>query len=374
MKLSTLCVHAGQLKDEKYGGMVSPVYISSAFDYLGYAENQYPRYNNTPNQRSVAQKLAALEGAEAALVYGSGMAAIMSALLSQLKTGDHLVVQNDIYGGTHHALSKEFSRLGIQYTFVYSLEVAEFEKAIRPETKVIYIETPSNPLLKVIDLKAIADLASDRGLISMIDNTFASPVNQQPHEFGIDLVMHSATKYLGGHSDLCAGAVTGSAALISAVHDRGVNFGGSLNARDCSLLERSLKTLNLRVRQQTSNALEIARWLEGRPEIDSVYYPGLESHPQYQLAREQMKAAGAMLSFDLKGDATSFQKRLKLIQPAISLGGVESTITSPVKTSHAKMSDEERQRVGIGENLLRLSVGIEDVDDLKTDLAQALDA
>jgi len=373
MKIETRCIHSGSIKDHKHGGMVSPVYISSAFDYLSQEENLYPRYNNTPNQNVVAEKIAALEGAQAGLDFSSGLAAIMSALLSQLKTGDHLILQNDLYGGTHHAVAKEFEALGIEYSFVNSLNAKDFELAIQDNTKVIYVETPSNPLLKLIDLKAIAEIAKSHHLVSMIDNTFASPINQQPHSLGIDIVLHSATKYLGGHSDLCAGAATGSAELMEKVHARAVNFGGSLGVRDCALLERSMKTLALRVKQQTANALEIANWLENQSEIEKVYYPGLESHPQYQLALEQMVGFGAMLSFDLKGDAMAFQKRLKLIQPAISLGGVESTITSPVKTSHAKMSATERELAGIKDSNLRLSVGIEDVEDLIEDLRQALE-
>lgn len=369
---ATQCVHTGGIVDQATKGTITPIYTSSAYDYLDVPTHAYPRYFNTPNQKVVSEKIAALENGEAGMIFSSGMAAISTGLFALLKQGDHAIFQNDLYGGTHHAIANEMERYGISYDFVESIETADFAAKIKPNTKVIYIETPSNPLLKLIDIAAIADLSKSKGITSVIDNTFASPINQNPIDLGIDVVTHSGTKYLGGHSDLCCGAVVTSQVLADQIWGSAIHFGGSLNAQMCALLERSLKTLALRVKQQNANALAIASFLEKHDKVDAVYYPGLASHPQYELAKKQMHGFGGMLSFEVKADPDVFVKKLEIIPSAMSLGGVESTITSPAQTSHSKVSKEGRAKVGIKDNLVRLSVGIEDANDLIADIDQAL--
>ena len=369
----TQSVHAGSHGDPQFKGTTNPIYSSSAYDYEEISETQYPRYFNTPNQKAVGEKIAALENAEAGLVFSSGLAAIMTSLLALLRQGDHVVFQNDLYGGTYNAVVTELPRLGIEVTMVDGSDPENFGKAIRKETKVIYIETPSNPTLKITDIEAVVQVARQHGIKTVIDNTFASPVNQNPHDLGIDIVTHSGTKYLGGHSDLCCGTATGSNVLIDLVWHSAFRFGGSLDPHACYMLERSLKTLVLRVRQQNENAMRLAELLSAVDRINKVYYPGLTSHPGHTIARKQMPGGfGGMLAFEVKKDAAGFLDRLKLIKRAISLGGVESTICLPVKTSHAKMTAEERAQIGVTDNLVRFSVGIEEVEDLWNDIHQAL--
>jgi cystathionine beta-lyase len=372
MHPSTQCVHAGTRKDRETGGLNSPIYPSSAFAYLDAVENVYPRYYNTPNQKAVAAKLCALEGAEAGLLFSSGMAAVSAVMLAFLRSGDHAVIQRDIYGGTHHFVTAAFERFGIAATFAGN-RAEELAAAVTPATKLIYIETPSNPLLRITDIAAVAAIGRARGITTAIDNTFASPVNQNPLRLGIDIAVHSATKYLGGHSDLCAGAAVGSAAAIGRVKATAVNLGGSVNALTCHLLERSLKTLALRVERQNANALAAARFLAGHPAVGAVHYPGLETHPGADVARRQMTGFGGMLAFELEaGAAGRFLRRLKLITPALSLGGVETIICAPAATSHAKLSPAARRELGVGDGLLRLSLGIEAAEDIIADLDQAL--
>lgn len=369
----TQSVHAGSLGDPQYRGIATPIYPSAAYDYENLPETQYPRYFNTPNQRAVAQKLAALENAEDGLIFSSGMAAIMTSLLAFAKQGDHIVLQNDLYGGTFNAIAVEFPRFGIEYTLVNGSQPEQFEKAIRANTTVIYIETPSNPTLQITDIQSVAEIAKRHKLISIIDNTFASPVNQNPIELGIDIVTHSGTKYIGGHSDLCCGVAVSSKKHIKTIWGSAFHFGSSLDAQTCWLVERSLKTLVLRVRQQNENAQALASWLTENIKVGRVYYPGLPNHPGHAIAKAQMPGGfGGMMAFEVKNNAELFLEKLKLIKRAISLGGVESTICIPAKTSHVKMSAEERLKIGVTDNLVRLSVGIEDVQDLINDIQQAL--
>ncbi len=372
--LNTICTHVGEVKDEQFKGAVSPMYISSSYEFLDVDVKRYPRYFNTPNQEYLAKKIAALEHTEAALIFGSGMAAISHMFLAFLQKGDHLVVQNTLYGGTVNFIKEEFPKYGIEYTFTNGYKVEDFEKAIQPNTKLIHIETPSNPLLTITDIKAIAKLGKAKNIVTSIDNTFASPVNQNPIDLGIDMVMHSATKYFGGHSDICAGAVASSQEYIDRVWNVSKNLGGSLSDMTVWMLERSMKTLGLRVKAQTKNAMKMAKWLNKHSKIAKVYYPGLKSHPEYKLAKSQMNGFGAMLSFELEEglDAYQFQKSLKLIKSSMSLAGVESTVISPHLTSHALLTQEERDKVGISDRLIRFSVGIEDVKDLKRDITNAL--
>ena len=296
-------------------------------------------------------------------------------MFSFLKSGDHVVFQSSLYGGTINLIFKEFKKFNIQHTLVESLKIEDYSKEIKSNTKIIYIETPSNPLLQLVDLQAVSDLAKKNNLISIIDNTFASPINQNPTNFGIDIVVHSATKYLGGHSDILAGTISSTKTLIDKILESSINYGGNLSEYTVWLLDRSIKTLSLRVNAQNKNALKIAEFLNDNSNIKSVYYPGLKSHPQHELAKKQMNGFGGMLSFTLKNENKSdeFTRFLKVIKPAISLGGVESTITSPSLTSHSKISKEKREKFGISDGLLRFSVGIEDYEDLQNDLIQAFD-
>ena len=370
----TLCVHAGELKDEQYGGAISPLYMSSSYAYNDVKISQYPRYFNTPNQRGVAEKIASIEGAKAGLLFGSGMAAISTALFSHLKSGDHVIFQNDLYGGTRNFILHEFPKYNIEFSFTSGLEVSDFENEYKYNTKGFYIETPSNPSLKIVNIKAICDLAKKIGIWTMIDNTFASPVNQNPVSLGTDIVIHSATKYLGGHSDICAGVVLGSKASIDRVFDSAKNLGGSLSEYTVWLLERSIKTLFIRVQAQNNNAKLIADFLENESWVERVYYPGLKSHPNHNIAKMQMKGFGGMLSFDLvpEIDSKKFLLGLDLIKPTISLAGIESTALSPSLTSHSLLTEKERLSQGITHQMIRLSAGIESIGDLKNDLLQSI--
>ncbi|MGM0531448.1 MAG: trans-sulfuration enzyme family protein [Bacteroidota bacterium] len=370
----TQCVHCGTILDREGEGSNSPVYTSTSFGYLDKETPVYPRYFNTKNQQALAEKIRALENGESALVLSSGMAAITSTLYTFLSQGDHIIFQSALYGGTIHFIGRDLNRFGIEYTFVNSSRVEDYEKAIRENTKAIYIETPSNPLLKIIDLEAIANMAKSKNVLSIIDNTFASPVNQNPIDWWMDIVIHSATKYLNGHHDVTAGAVISSKERIEQIRETARNLGGNLDARICYLLERSLKTLHIRVEKQNENAYQLARFLESHQQVGKVNYPGLKSHKGHEIAKRQMNGFGGMLSFELKDSRIiQFQKNLKLIRPAISLGGVDTIVSSPVLASHKSLSNEELEREGISESLIRLSAGIEKVDDLIEDLDQAMD-
>ncbi|NRD19907.1 aminotransferase class I/II-fold pyridoxal phosphate-dependent enzyme [Winogradskyella eckloniae] len=372
--LNTICTHVGEVKDEQFKGAVSPIYLSSSYEYLDVEIKRYPRYFNTPNQEFLAKKIATLEHTEAAMIFGSGMAAISTMFLAFLKQGDHLVVQNTLYGGTVNFIKEEFPKYGIEYTFTNGYTVEDFEAVTQRNTKLIHIETPSNPLLTITDIAAIAKFGKSKGILTSMDNTFASPINQTPMDLGIDMVMHSATKYFGGHSDICAGAVASTTEHVERIWNVGKNLGGSLSDMTVWMLERSMKTLGLRVKAQTKNALKLAKWLHKHPKVSKVYYPGLKSHPEYALAKSQMRGFGAMLSFELVADldAQQFQKSLQLIKSSMSLAGVESTVVSPHLTSHALLTQKERDAVGISDQLVRFSVGIEDVKDLKRDINQAI--
>lgn len=372
--INTICTHVGEVKDEQFKGAVSPLYMGTSYAFEDVEVKRYPRYFNTPNQEGLCKKIAALEHTEAALIYGSGMAAISHALMAFLKTGDHIVFQQTLYGGTYNFAVTQLEKYGISYSFSEGWSAEDLENEIQPNTKVIYIETPSNPLLTITNMNAVANLAKEKGIVTMIDNTFASPINQNPIDFGIDIVIHSATKYMGGHSDICAGAVAASQKHIDTIWQSSICFGGSLSDQTVWLLERSLKTMALRVKAQNTNALHMAEFLENNDDINAVYYPGLKSHEDYDLANSQMSGFGGMLSFELKEnlDASKFMKTLQLIKPSMSLAGVESTMLSPVLTSHALMSKEDREKQGIRDGLIRFSVGIEEVEDLIADIEQAL--
>ncbi|MDC1472422.1 aminotransferase class I/II-fold pyridoxal phosphate-dependent enzyme [Flavobacteriaceae bacterium] len=374
--INTICTHSGAIEDATFKGSVSPLYMSTSFDFIDVDTKRYPRYFNTPNQEYLSKKIAALEHAEAALIFGSGMAAISSTLLTFLKSGDHAVIQNDIYGGTRNFIESHFSNYGIEYSFTKDLSAQSFEDCIQPNTTLIYIETPSNPLLKLVDIFAIAKLAKSRQIITAADNTFATPIVQNPLDLGIDIVMHSATKYFGGHSDISAGAVASSQEIMDKIWDLAKDFGGNLSDYTVWLLERSMKTLGIRVKAQQRNAKRLAKYLQKHNAVKSVFYPGLKSNPYHSLAKIQMKGFGAMLSFELKDNYNSntFLKALKLIKPSMSLAGVESTMLLPSKASHSLLSENDRLSQGITDQLIRFSVGIESKKDLIEDIEQAITA
>ncbi len=366
----TVCVH----NTRDYQGANTPIFPSTSNKYIGYDDNTYPRYFNTVNQQVIVEKMCQLEGAAAGIVFSSGMAAISTTLLSLLNPGDHVLISEGIYGGTHKLIVEEFERFGILFDFVVGSNSSAFQAKLKANTKVVYTETPSNPLLTIIDLKEVAEFAKTNQLISVIDNTFATPINQRPIEFGFDVVLHSGTKYLGGHSDLCFGVMVSSHDLQQKIYKHSLSFGGSLNALDCYLIERSLKTLAVRVAKHNENTMEVAEFLSSNPSIEKVYYPGLKNHDLHEIAKTQMDGFGGMLAFTLTDDinANEFLDKLKLITPSLSLGGVESIICQPSITSHVKMPESERLKQGITDGLLRLSVGIENADDLIEDLKQAL--
>ncbi|WP_101451000.1 PLP-dependent aspartate aminotransferase family protein [Aquimarina sp. MAR_2010_214] len=375
MGFNTICTHLGEIKDEQFKGAISPIYMSTSYAFEDVDVKRYPRYFNTPNQEALCKKIAKLEKGESSLIFGSGMAAISTTLFAFLQKGDHIVLQRTLYGGTANLINEEFEKHGIEFSYVDAHTPEGFKQKIQPNTKVIYIETPSNPLLTIIDIKPIAALAKENNIVTIIDNTFASPVNQNPILLGIDIVIHSATKYLGGHSDILAGAVISTEKNIDQVFQVAKNFGGSLSDFTVWMLERSIKTLGIRVQRQNKNALKLAKWLKKHEDIATVYYPGLKSHPDHEIAKKQMTGYGGMLSFELKEglDASKFQKELKLIKSSMSLAGVESTMLSPTLTSHALLTEEERNLQGIKDGLLRFSVGIEEKEDLMQDIQQAIE-
>jgi cystathionine beta-lyase/cystathionine gamma-synthase len=376
--LETRLIHAGEPDPPIEGAVSMPIFQSSTFEYTGaasYHNLKYIRLNNTPNHIALHKKLAALEGGEAAVVTASGMAVISTTLLALLSSGDHMLAQDCLYGGTHDLITRDLPSLGISYDFIDADNPDSWEHQLQADTKVIYVETMTNPLLQVGDLKAVVEFAKAHGLVSVIDNTFASPLNFRPPEWGFDLSIHSCTKYLNGHSDIVAGAVIGCTDLIEKITHKLNHLGGSLDPHACFLLHRGLKTLALRVRFQNESTLKIARFLEEHPAVKSVNYPGLESHPRHQRARELFDGFSGMLSFELKGGvetAERFMHNTTLPLVAPSLGGVESLITRPATTSHSGMSPKDRKKLGISDSLIRVSVGIEATEDIIEDFEQAL--
>ena len=372
--VNTICTHTGAVEDLTFGGAVSPLYLSTSYEFIDKDSKRYPRYFNTPNQEFLSKKIAALEKSESAMIFSSGMAAISNVMLMVLKKGDHAIIQNDIYGGTRNFIESHFKSYGIEYTFTKDLNIKSFRECIKKNTKLIYIETPSNPMLKLVDIFSISQLAKSQGILTAIDNTFATPIVQTPITLGIDIVIHSATKYFGGHSDITAGAVASSKLIIDKLWLLAKDFGGSLSDFSVWMLERSMKTLSLRVKAQQRNAKKMARFLNNHSAVSNVNYPGLKSHPNHDLAKIQMKGFGAMLSFELtqQHNVLTFLKSLKLIKPSMSLAGVESTMILPSKTSHALLSDTDRNAQGISEQLIRFSTGIESKKDLIYDIEQAI--
>ncbi|MBI5837162.1 MAG: aminotransferase class I/II-fold pyridoxal phosphate-dependent enzyme [Candidatus Eisenbacteria bacterium] len=385
MSPATLAVHAGDKLDPVSGLFHTPIVQSATFGFRNtrdlvatYAGKRpggaYTRWSN-PSFEAAERKIAALEGADACLLFSSGMAAITSAILSLVREGDHVVSTRGIYGGAYEFFSGMLPRLGASVTFVDGTDLDQVRWAFKPGTRLLYAESPVNPTLTVLDIRALARVASDRGVPFLLDGTFASPINQRPLGMGVSVVLHSATKYLGGHSDIVAGAAAGPRGLMRKVYTVRKLLGGIPDPHQAWLLSRSMRTLEVRVRRQNEVALAVARRLERHPQVLRVLYPGLRSHPQHALARRQMSGFGGMMTFEVRGGlraATRVADRLKLIRLAASLGGVESLCCHPALTSHLHVPPEERRRAGIRDGMIRLSCGIEDPADLIADLEQAL--
>ena len=378
LHVDTKLIHAGEPEPRHHGAVVLPIFQTAMFETHGdegYHDMKYIRLNNTPNHDALHRKLTALEGADAALVTSSGMAAISTALLTILKTGDHLLVQDCTYGGTDSFITHEFAGFGIEYDKIDGADPDTWKAKLKPNTRAIYVEAIANPVMSVADVGAAAEFARDHGLVSMIDNTFASPINFRPTEWGFDLSMHSCTKYMNGHNDIVAGAVIGRARLVEDIRHKLNHLGGSLDPHACFLLHRGMMTMGLRVRHQNVSALAIARFLEEHEAVANVNYPGLITNPHYERAAEFFDGFGGMLSFELRGGVDAAERlmervRLPLIAP--SLGGVTSLLTRPALTSHRLLDPKERRRIGVTDELIRMSVGIETTDDLIDDLREAL--
>ena len=381
---STAAIHAGEHRFHVGAPVGTSISRTANFTFSSTAEMKrwaegksaayiYTRYGN-PTLTTAEEKLAALEGAEAAMVTASGMAAISSALLAVLRAGDEVIATRQAYGGTYRLMRDVFPRLGIAVRHVET-DLAGLEKLVSPRSKALYIESPTNPTLRLVDLRKAAAFAKEWDLVSLIDNTFASPVLQKPIELGFDIVLHSATKYLAGHSDVIAGVAAGRRALIRKVRDNIIYMGGSADPEAAFLLIRGMKTLGVRVQRQCETAMMVARYLAKHPKVARVHYPGLASHPDHALAKRQMRGFGGMMAFDLKGGlgaARRFCDRVRIFLVAASLGGVESLVILPIYTSHYKMSLAELRAVGVEPGTVRVSVGLEDPEDLIEDLRQAL--
>lgn len=376
--LETKLIHAGEPEPRIEGAVSMPIFQSSTYEYSGqdnYHDLKYIRLNNTPNHRVLHEKLAVIERAEAALVTSSGMSAITTALLTILNSGDHFLAHNTLYGGTLDFIINDLPKLGIECTFIDGTDSESWEGELKSNTKAIYVETITNPLMDIPALNDVVKFAKKHHLVSMIDNTFASPVLYSPAAHGFDLSLHSCTKYLNGHSDIVAGAVIGGQKLVQKITHKLNHFGGTLDPHTCFLLHRGMKTLVLRVRKQCESARKIAEFLADHSEIVRINYPGLKTSPAHARAKTYLKGFGGMISFELDGDvdrADRFIRALEIPINAPSLGGVETLITRPALTSHAGMKPEEREKAGVSDRLIRLSVGIEEVEDLIDDLDQAL--
>ena len=383
---STKSIHAGQYDDPTTGAIGTPVFQNSTFymstevyDAIDEGRTRdsflYTRYGN-PSQWAVQQKISALENAESSIVFSSGMAAICAGVLGLVEKGCHIVTSRDLYGGTYNLLYEDLQRFGIDVSFVDMTDLNAIENAVRDQTKLLYFESLSNPLLKIAPIPDLVDLARRNGCRLLIDNTFLTPYNLKILDLDVDIVINSATKYLGGHSDLVAGTISGKRKLIDQIWGQMLKTGGSLDPHACFLLERSLKTFALRMRTHNSNAAQLAEFLEEQKEIVKVYYPGLKSHPQSELAKSLLKDRfGGMLSFEVKGGdetALKFIRALSLPKEATSLGGVESLVSLPHNTSQASLTKDQKTAIGINEGLIRLSVGAEDIEDLIRDMEEAL--
>jgi cystathionine beta-lyase/cystathionine gamma-synthase len=372
--MNTSLVHAGEMKNP-FGAINLPIFQSAnyrAAEAQSYESVTYLRLNNTPNHQVVHAKLAALEKTEAALVTASGMAAISGALLGLLKQGDHLLAHRCLYGGTHSFLTEDLPDFGIRHSFVDAAQPDTWKATLRPETRLFYVESMTNPLLEVAELEQVVQFCRQHNLLAVIDSTLATPFNFRPAEMGFDLVLHSATKYMNGHSDIVAGAICGPNHLLKPIRHRFNHLGGSLDPNSLFLLHRGLKTMALRVRQQNATAQSMAEWLGQLPEVTKVNYAGLPDHPGHARAQRWFAGFGGVLSFELNIPVQPVLDGLQLFAQAPSLGGVESLVTRPCTTSHLGMPKSDREAIGISDGLVRMAVGIEDFEDLRDDFAQAL--
>ena len=384
--MHTQAVHAGEHPDPSYGDSVAPIHMATTF-YLGTAEEGaelftgaregyvYNRWGS-PNQTMLEEKVAALEGAETALATATGMAAISTALWSILKAGDHVVATDSLYSGTQHIIAHELPRFGIETTMVDATDPGNIERALRPNTVLLYLETPGNPTLKISDIAACTAIAKRHKLITLLDNTFATSINQRPLALGVDATLYSATKYMAGHGQAMGGMMVGSRALIDKARNGALRYlGGSISPFNAWLIMLGMHTYPLRVERQSQSALELARWLEDHPAVEWVRYPGLESHPQYAIARKQMRAYGGMICFELRGGVEAgarMMNRIKVATLAVSLGHTKTLVCHAASTTHSTLSAAERQAAGVSDGLVRLSVGLEDLEDLMQDLDQAM--
>jgi cystathionine beta-lyase/cystathionine gamma-synthase len=375
--LSTLALHGGAPRTKPGDPVVQPIFQSVNYvqDFGTDEGLKYTRYANTPNIELVQKRLALLEGAEAALALSSGMGATACAMLALLRPGDHLLTSSWIYGGTRRLFFEELTALGIEVTAIDPTDARGWRREVRKTTRAVFVESPVNPTCRVLDLRNIARMAKELGLALVVDSTFASPVNFRPLEHGADVVIASTTKFLNGHHDVLGGAVMGTAPYIEEVRRKMIVWGQAPDPFACWLLERGLKTLTVRVRQQNANAMALAEWCASRPEFARVHYPGLPDHPDHEVARATLDGFGGMLAFELRDGATAadrFVRRLALVKYATSLGGVDSLVSEPRYSSHAHMTSEQRAAIGIPDGFLRISVGIEDVEDLIADFERAL--
>lgn len=375
--LATLAVHAGAEARQSDTPVVHPLFQSVNFiQEIGTAEGlRYPRYGNSPNAELVQQRVAALEGAEAGVLLGSGMGATACALLALLRPGDHLLASSWIYGGAAALLTKEFAPLGIDVSLIDPVKPRAWRKELRKQTRAVFLETPVNPTCRVLDLRPISYITKEHGIALVVDSTFASPINLRPLEHGADVVIHSATKYLNGHSDVIGGVVCGTSSYVEEVRQKMMLWGQAPDPFGAWLLERGLKTLDVRIRRHNENAMHVAEWCAGRKEIRVVHYPGLPSHPDHEVAKSTMDGFGGMMAIELAGGALAadkFLRKLKIFRHAPSLGGVDSLVSEPRFTSHTHLTTEERAAAGIPDGFLRLSIGIESAKDLIGDIEQAL--
>ncbi|MGA2382002.1 MAG: aminotransferase class I/II-fold pyridoxal phosphate-dependent enzyme [Gemmatimonadales bacterium] len=376
---STLAIHGDVSARAANDPVAPPIYQSSTFvrEIGSQGETIYTRYGNNPNQLRLAERLARLEGAEAAIFVASGMGATALAHLAVLNPGDHLLSSDWIYGGTRRLFTEEFTRFGIEVSFVNPEKRREWRSKLRKNTRAIFVESPTNPLMRVLDVQWLAVLAEAEGIALLVDSTFASPINFRPLEHGADVVIHSVTKYLNGHSDIIAGAVAGAETVVEEVRSRMKVWGQALDPHAAWLIERGMKTLAVRVQRHNQTGLEVATWLEQQPKVRRVHYPGLASHPDHALAARTLEGFGGMVGVELAGGPRAAERclrALRLIIHAPSLGGVESLVSEPRFTSHAELTPDERAAAGIPDGFLRLSLGLEDVADLIEDLARGLAA
>lgn len=386
--IETQAIHAGRIDDKQFGSLATPLYQTSTFIFDNAEQGAkrfageedgfiYSRLGN-PTTRQLEQRVAAMEGMEDAAATATGMAAVSGALLANLCAGDHLISSKAVYGCSFALISHMLTKFGIEVTFVDMAETQNIIDALKPNTKLLFLETPINPNLQVLDLKSILNVAKEHHLISVVDNTFMTPVLQQPAKFGADIIVHSATKYLNGHGDVVAGIICGDADMITHIKMTALkDIGGTMSPHDAWLILRGLKTLPIRVERHCQNAQLLAEFLESHPCVAKVYYPGLPSHQGYQFIGSQMKAAGGVIAFELHTDLTGgaeFINRMKVFSIAVSLGDAESLIQHPASMTHSPYSDEERRDAGISDSLIRISAGLENVSDLIADLKQSLDA